>query len=516
MTQERENGKLFMIGIPSAVLDDETKYLLEQIMPGAIILFARNIVSPQQVKKLIDDINTFLGYRPLISIDQEGGIVSRLREGFSVSPGSMALTAVNDPACVYEVSRILAREMKTIGINWNLAPVVDINCNPKNPGIGVRSYSDSIDKVIENSKQFVNAMHEEGVMTCLKHFPGKGRVSVDAHIDLPVLDINEKELMEFELRPFRELACESIMPSHIYIPSIQTDKEPASLSYEVLTGLARQKLGYNGVLVSDDLSMGGVSNYYSPEQAMIMSLKAGMDVLTFCHDPLVQVRVYNYLCSIVKKDETVYERVSESFTRIEKFTERANSVSNQKYCISDIGSDQNLELIQKITDRSVTGRISDKSILPLKSEEVGKVFSVKLTRQVQVEDGPNAGVPMIARQVAKLFEKEICMVEPEIETSKIKELLKDIDCSKVNIIFTENAHLKTGQRKLVEELCNVSPKSLIIALRNPYDCFIKGVRNSLLTYGYELVSQRSLLKVLNGQLKPLGTLSVKEYNSDEV
>ena len=123
---------------------------------------------------------------------------------------------------------------------------------------------------------------------------------------------------------------------------------------------------------------------------------------------------------------------------------------------------------------------------------------------------------MIARQVAKLFEKEICMVEPEIETSKIKELLKDIDCSKVNIIFTENAHLKTGQRKLIEELCNVSPKSLIIALRNPYDCFIKGVRNSLLTYGYELVSQRSLLKVLNGQLKPLGTLSVKEYNSDEV
>jgi len=516
MMQESKNGKLFMIGIPSAVLDDETKRLLEHIMPGAIILFARNIVSPQQIKKLVDDINAFLGYKPLISIDQEGGIVSRLREGFSVSPGSMALTAVNDPDCIYDVSKILAREMKAIGINWNLAPVVDINCNPKNPGIGVRSYSDSIDKVIENSKQFVNAMHEEGVMTCLKHFPGKGRVSVDAHIDLPILDISEKELMEFELRPFRELACESIMPSHIYIPSIQRVKEPASLSYEVLTVLARQKLGYKGVLVSDDLSMGGVSNYYSPEQAMIMSLKAGMDVLTFCHDPLVQIRVYNYLCSMVQKDETVYERVSESFTRIEKLTEKANDFPNQEYSISDIGSKKSLELIQKITDRSVTSRISDESILPLKSDDVGKVFSVRLTRQVQVEDGPNDGIPMVARKIAQLVKKEICVIDPEVKIDEIKDLLKDVNCSKVNIFFTENAHLKMGQRKLVEELCKISPKSLIIALRNPYDCFIKGVRNSLLTYGYELVSQNSLLKVLKGQIKPCGKISVKEYNSDEV
>ncbi|HPG48506.1 MAG TPA: hypothetical protein PLI81_05505, partial [Petrotogaceae bacterium] len=189
---------------------------------------------------------------------------------------------------------------------------------------------------------------------------------------------------------------------------------------------------------------------------------------------------------------------------------------NQEYCISDIGSKKSLELIQKITDRSVTSRISDESILPLKSDDVGKVFSVRLTRQVQVEDGPNEGIPMVARQIGQLFKKEICVIDPEIKLDGIKDLLKDINCSKVNIVFTENAHLKTGQRKLVEELCKISPKSLIIALRNPYDCFIKGVRNSLLTYGYELVSQSSLLKVLNGQIKPSGKISVKEYNSDEV
>lgn len=265
MNLEDKIGRLFLVGLPSTILDEETKQVLDQIKPGSIILFSRNIESKKQIKKYVNDIEKYLGYKPLVTIDQEGGIVTRLLDGFTVAPGAMAVTATNNSKNAYEIGKTLGREMKAIGVDWDLAPVVDVNNNPANPGIGIRSFSDKEDVVIEYASQFIKGLEEEGVISCLKHFPGKGRVAVDAHLDMPELDIDIEEMEKVELKPFKKIKSASWMPSHIWISKIQNKKEPATVAKEILTALVRDKLGFEGCLIADDLSMGGVSKYFSPE-----------------------------------------------------------------------------------------------------------------------------------------------------------------------------------------------------------------------------------------------------------
>ena len=187
-------GRLFLIGLPGKSVDSETEQLLKAVKPGFIILFARNIDSPEQVRKLVNEVNKVLPYKPVFAIDQEGGIVSRFREGFTVSPGAMALSATGDPSNARKAAEILAKEMRAVGIHWNLAPVVDINVNPSNPGIGIRSFGDDPKTVTEFAAPFVEGLHRHSALVCLKHCPGKSGVNMDAHLDLPILELDLKEL----------------------------------------------------------------------------------------------------------------------------------------------------------------------------------------------------------------------------------------------------------------------------------------------------------------------------------
>ncbi|NLT46661.1 MAG: glycoside hydrolase family 3 protein, partial [Thermotogaceae bacterium] len=336
MNLDEAVGRLFLIGIPGPEIDSETEKTLREVKPGAVILFSKNIVDSAQIRNLVNEIERVLGFKPAIATDQEGGIVSRLREGFSVSPGAMAIAATGDVENSSIAGRIMAREMNAVGINWNLAPVVDINCNPRNPGIGVRSFGDSPDQVIAYAKAFVESMRIGGVMSCLKHFPGKGRADVDAHLDLPTLDVSFSTLDSFELRPFREIAADSIMPSHIYFPQLQASRVPASMSKGILTDLARGVLNYEGVLVADDLGMGGVSNYFSPEEAGIEGLKNGMDYLTYCHVPEIQRRVKKYLTRKIERFSELEARLQESLKRVESF--RMKAVASARNSLDEIFS----------------------------------------------------------------------------------------------------------------------------------------------------------------------------------
>jgi len=500
-------GRLFLIGIPGPEIDSETERTLREVKPGAVILFSKNIVDAVQVRALVDDIQRVLGYKPAVAIDQEGGIVSRLRDGFSVSPGAMAIAATGSTENSFIVGKILAREMNAIGVSWNLAPVVDINCNPKNPGIGVRSFGDSPDQVIAYARAFVEGMKSERVMSCLKHFPGKGRVDVDAHLDLPILDIPQSLLYEYELRPFKEIQADSIMPSHIYMPQLQASRVPASMSREILTDLARNVLNYRGVLVADDLGMGGVSNYFTPEEAAIQGLRNGMDYLTYCHDPVVQRRVKKILIREIEKSPELEKRFQESLQRVEKF--RVEATSADRFSIEEIASQESLNAMQEISDRSITAILEDSSLLPLPIESVSGIFSVRLSRLVQVEDGPQKGVPTVAREIAQMADCPIIDFSPNITVEEADRLAADSPGKGVMLVFTENAHLNEGQRKLLLKLSQRTGRTLVIALRNPYDAFLEGVKNCIISYGYEAVSQRSLKKILDGTIKAQGKLPIK-------
>lgn len=239
MTKKEEYGQLFSVGLyGKEKLTDQDKEVLEEIRPGSVIFFSRNIGSPLEFAGLIREIEEFLGYKPCMTIDQEGGLVTRLQDGFSVSPGARAageaVRESRDPSLIFRMARIMAEEMKAVGLDWNLAPVVDINNNPHNPGIGIRSFAEEPREVVRSAELFLQGMKAGGILCCLKHFPGKGRITKDAHITMPELDIPAEQIREEELLPFRELDADSWMPSHVYCPALQSIKEPATLSREIL------------------------------------------------------------------------------------------------------------------------------------------------------------------------------------------------------------------------------------------------------------------------------------------
>jgi len=499
-------GRLFLIGIPGRSLDSQTVRLLETVRPGFIILFARNVENPEQVKGLVEEVNRVLPYKPVFAIDQEGGIVSRFREGFTVSPSAMALSATGDSSNARKAAEILAQEMRAVGIHWNLAPVVDINVNPCNPGIGVRSFGDAPEIVTEFAAAFVDGMHQYGILTCLKHFPGLGRVDVDAHLDLPVLDLSEDELLKFELVPFCRIRAESVMPSHIYLPKIQARREPASMSEEVLTSLARRKLGYEGVLVADDLLMGGVTNYFAAEEAAVQAFRAGMDVLSICHQPETQHAAKEAVQRAVESSLALQKRLEKSLGRVEKLRERA--LSAPAFSLDVVGSAEHMEKMERISAGSVTAILRNPRILPLDFGRVKAVYSVRLSRMIQVEDAAQRGIPWVAKVIAERSRRPVLDFTVDMSMEEAVRLAAAAPEEGLIVLFTENAHLHAGQTRLVEGLTRRAGCLLLIALRNPYDSFIAGVENCLISYGYETVAQRSLLQVLEGANAPTGRLPV--------
>ena len=485
-----------MIGLPSVSLDDESKNLLEHIQPGSIILFRRNIRDRAGISLLIEEIKTFLDYKPLIAIDQEGGMVTRLAAGFSLSPGAMALGISKEPNAAYEAGRIMGQEMKEVGIDWNLAPVVDINTNPQNPVIGIRSFSENVNTVVRNASGFIKGLGESGIISCLKHFPGSGRISADPHLDMPILNVSKKELYNQELIPFIIIASPSWMPTHVYIPSLQSEKVPATVSKEILTGLIRNELKYDGVLVADDLIMGGISNFYSIETAALKTFQAGMDVVAVCHDPVKQSNAYNFLKSEISVSEKLQIRLAESITRIDKIISISNADSTS---MTPENWKENGSKMDKISISSVRILKAENNLLPLK--EIDNIFFGTFKRPVLIEDSNNE-IPDIITKTSAILNCQIIRLE-NIITDKGKEEYITVSEGKKNLIFTENAHLSEPLKLFIEKLAVVSDSLMLVAMRNPYDADINGVNNAICSYGYNYSQQQGILDLLfcNGGIK---------------
>lgn len=510
-------GRLFFIGLPHTTLTDETKRVLDTIKPGSIILFSRNIENPEQLRKYVDDINAFLGYEPVFCADQEGGIVSRFRHGFSVAPGAMAVSATNNPKNAEETGFILGKEMRSLGVNWNLAPVVDINSFPKNPGIGVRSYGDTVQKVIEYAHAFITGMHKAGICSCIKHFPGLGRVSIDPHIGRPEIPFSKKELLDTELRPYLELKADSIMPSHAFYSALQSFNEPASVSKEVLTDFARKELGLNTLFVADALTMGGVTETIKPSQAAIKALTAGMDFLSFCHNSEEQQIVFKETLQAVQKSEILQNRLEESFIRVDAFMEYAqkNILQNKDVIsplpLTSVGSKEHIEIMENITIAGITLKNTASTInFHNYLQSLSAIYGVILSRPVEAEEGPEENeAPYIARHIAQVHAIPLYTFPENPDQKLIKKLVDSAPKDTPILIFTEDALVHSAQEQLVGELCKKNLNHLVIALRNPYDVWLPHVNEAIMTYGYEKISQLALLEILNGNKKAEGTFPLQ-------
>jgi beta-N-acetylhexosaminidase len=282
-------GQIFMIGIPGPHLDEETEALLRDFNIGGIILFARNIQEPVQVARLCRDLQKKAmevhGTPLFLAVDQEGGRVARLREPFRVFPGNAAIGAADASVeRAREFGLVTAREMKLVGLNMNLAPVVDVRRGEIEKHLEGRSFGEDPAKVALLGKTVVKALQESGVMAVAKHFPGLGRASLDPHHHLPRIDADKKEIQEINLPPFRAAVdaevC-GIMTSHALYPALDPEW-PATLSPSVLTGLLRDEMHFGGLVMTDDLEMGAIAGRWSVAEGSAMALQAGADILLIC------------------------------------------------------------------------------------------------------------------------------------------------------------------------------------------------------------------------------------------
>jgi beta-N-acetylhexosaminidase len=288
MSDSSRLGQLLLTGVPGLELDSETATRLKKLQPGGFILFGRNIKSPEQLRKLIDDLRDISDIEPFITIDQEGGRVSRLRLIGEEPPNAQALRDKGDPKLIKTHGRLTGQLLRLFGFNLDLCPVLDISYDDTaDNSLKGRCWGKDPQQVVNNAGVFNRAMREQGILSCAKHFPGYGPAECDPHEFLPVISKGRADMEREELLPYRTLLPEidSVMTCHSNYTAYDPDRPrwPASLSHNIVTKLLRDQLGFDGLSMTDDLDMGAILNEVTFEQAIQEAVRAGNDIVMICH-----------------------------------------------------------------------------------------------------------------------------------------------------------------------------------------------------------------------------------------
>ncbi len=321
MTLQQKVGQLLMVGFSSTTVDDSVAELVRGRQVGGVCLFKRNIASAEQVGHLNDGLRELLAdwIPPFIAVDQEGGNVVRISDGAVVLPGNMALGATRSASLAYEAGRAQAHALKLLGFNMNLAPVLDVNVNPRNPVIGIRSFGDQPALVTDFGVAFVRGQQDEGLVTVAKHFPGHGNTDADSHHSLPVMRETRAELME-QIAPFQEVihrGLDGLMTAHVAIPALTGSHElPATVSPQVLTGLLRKEIGFGGLVLTDELEMEAIAQRFGVGRSAVMSVAAGADMVLIPWRPEKKVEVYRALLLAAQNGDIPRARLDEAVGRI--------------------------------------------------------------------------------------------------------------------------------------------------------------------------------------------------------
>jgi beta-N-acetylhexosaminidase len=286
MTLEQKVAQMFMVSFYGTHLTEIERDFLADVQPGAVVLFGKNIESPEQVSRLTNDYQKTIldgGEIPLfIAVDQEGGRIQHLQDGFTRFPLPSLWTATQNTELAYQVGEAMATEMRAVGVNMNLAPVADLNTNIDNPIIGRRSFGSDVELVTPILTHFIQGLQDNGVMATVKHFPGHGDTSSDSHIELPIIEHSRERLNAVEFRPFVsaiEAGVDVTMVSHIWFTTLDNEQIPASLSHNIVTRLLRDEMHYDGIIMTDALDMDAIDTVYTAGGSAIQAILAGNDLI---------------------------------------------------------------------------------------------------------------------------------------------------------------------------------------------------------------------------------------------
>lgn len=502
-------GKLFIFGFKGKEVDDHVKKLIHEYNVGSLILFSHNLGTEDEIKKLTNDIQKeakLAGYdKPvLICIDQENGLVNRLNDINFHLPGAMSIGATSSEEISEDIGNLTAKYLRKLGINWNLAPVLDINTNPNNPGIGIRSFSDDPDLAKKLGYSFIKGHNKNNVITTIKHFPGLGNTSVDPHYGLPIVNKSLEELEEKDLIPFKyaiENGVDSVMTSHVLFPNIKEDDYPVTMSKTFLTDILRDQMGFNGVIVTDCLEMDAISKEYGVGNGAINSFKAGADLIIVSHTPKEQYNAIETLVKAIEDNEIKVEDLDKSIARINKLYEKL-----EDFYVSD-NEDIDFSNIEEYFINSVT-LLKNESFVDNNKKVIALVPD---NERRQIGEKSDKKKQRYLAESIKDNIKNIDFIYYDKTNLKDKlELIDDIKDSNQIILGLLSNELDENIENSINEL-SYSKEFYTIAMRDPYpNKAVYDISKSYInTYQASPIPIDIAVKSLIDKIKPKGKLPVK-------
>ncbi len=546
-------GQMFAVGFEGQTAP---AYLLDWLARGrvgTVILFARNVESPQRLAALTKSLHDAAKYPLLIGIDQEGGTVARLRDGFTESPGAMALAsaASDQEARTERVSRMLAKEMRAVGINWDYAPAVDIAYTSNNPSVGTRSFGVDPESVASLAAAAVKGFEAGGVATSAKHFPGLGKTTVDTHVALPTLDTPLAQLLMHDLLPFRaaiDAGVSSIMTTHTIYATLDAAL-PVTLSPVVIRRLLRGELGFDGVVTTDCMEMKAIADHYGAGQSARLAVEADVDIVLFSHTPAMQAEAYDAVLAAVRDGRIPQARIEAAVARIGALKARKAITGDGD--LSVIRSPEHLAIAEEAARAGTVllmGRLPGPHPRPLSLRARGEkhrleqlpvplekvVHENSSSEQGGTEDENGAAWELenaLVIEFASVLEsgivesggqtglgKAFARKRPGTPTLALTAARQEaaleaaiVQAREVDVLVlaTRNAHLLPEQLAQARALLAAAKRTVLLCLRNPYDApLLADAETIVCTCGDSTPSLDAAVDALLGAFTPTGRLPV--------
>ena len=543
MTLEEKVGQLFVMRVygnsatdpAQADIDANLKEigvrtaaeLVAKYRVGGIIYFtwAHNTENPRQIAALSNGIQRASlglprGLPVLIATDQEHGIVCRVGRPATLFPGAMAIGAGGSRGDARTLGRISGGELRAIGINQDYSPDADVNVNPANPVIGVRSFGADPDAVAALVAAEVQGYQRSRVAATAKHFPGHGDTAVDSHYGFPVITHTREVWEKLDAVPFRaaiRAGIDCVMTAHIQFPALDDSGDPATLSHPILTGILRGELGYDGVVVTDSLGMEGVRTKYGDDRVPVLALKAGVDQLL--NPPDLSV-AWNAVLKAVQDGELTEARLDESILRILRLKARLRLFDDPYARQADVdrrvGTKAHLEAADRIAERTTTLLVNEGGLLPLSPRTHRRVLVVGADpASPSGTTGPPTGV--LAAALTELgFTATALSTGTAPSAATIAKAVTAAGDADAVVVATYNLTATSSQKTLAEQLVATGRPVVAVAIRNPYDVAqLPSVKAHLASYSWTDVELRAAARVISGKVAPRGRLPVPVQRADD-
>ncbi len=505
---------MFMVGFPEEGLPSEVGDFIRKANIGFVVLFSRNVKTPSQVLALTSEVHSSAKIPPMIFTDQEGGAVCQFYEMVSTFTSAMGIAATADPLTAKVAGEGIAGDLKILGIDGVIAPVVDVNWNPDNPIIGIRSFSDEPDAVIKFAENFLKGAKGRGVAPVLKHYPGHGGTSLDSHLALPSVEESEEFFRAVDLKPFRSLAhqVDFIMSAHVVFPYVDPEGLPASFSGKIIGDILRKEVSFNGVVFTDCLEMAAIRENFSPRQMVKLAISAGADVLLVSHSLELQKELYQTLLNMLREGEIPVKRIDLSVARILRAKEKYGVFSEKRMDAEplEVNLRKNMEEEYDICARSIVVLRDNLANIPIqRKESLGIIEWEKLPSTMGITEAKRKSY--LQKRAEEYFEKARVLILPLVapDFNGVREFLDSHD----KIILAPYSRTPEAERlqgEVISEILKIREDALVVSLANPYDIRrFPHAKTYIAAFSFRDCTVKALFDVLTGRRAATGVLPVE-------